>query len=173
MDLFTRGTRHNSASVRFGILFAGGLLLLLAPFAIYWAAVDYREAQDSPNWPRTTGEVYDRSVIENARKGTVGYTVHVKYRYVVKNQAYAGERVSARDSGHSAEGRDRVLAKYPVGSKPEVFYAPSDPQQSFLEPGPPEAPYVRLGIVGAMPLLGIALLWLGWKPRREPDDRDQ
>jgi Protein of unknown function (DUF3592) len=164
---------QDSPIIRFGVRFFGLLLLVISPFGIYWGITNFLEAMNSVNWPRVQGEVYDVQVWErNSRRGT-SYTPYIKYRYTVAGKSYGNSRVRPGMGDVKKDSLEQLLAKYPVGSRPEVYYSPSDPSNSMLEPGQEWLDFVRLFVPLIFPVVGVLLL-LGSRrsptPRRTPDD---
>ncbi|MBO0697587.1 MAG: DUF3592 domain-containing protein [Zavarzinella sp.] len=148
----------NTPVARMGLRILGVVLLLLSPIAIYFGTQRYLEGRDSPNWPRVPGEVYDQKVYESNYRGRAVNHVYIKYRYNVNGRRYEGERVAPDMDSVATEDLAPLLAKYPVGSRPEVAYAPSNPETAFLEPGQPRSAIWRAFLPWLFPVVGIALL---------------
>lgn len=92
----------------------------------------YRLYRRAKTWPITRGLVtYSRIV-----RGTRGTAVLVvRYEYFLP-QAFAGSRASFSPSWCLGLGRMRqYLAHYPEGAETDVYYDPSDPKVSCLNPG--------------------------------------
>lgn len=158
-------TQPKSPFLRRALQFLGLLFLVMAPYAIYRTTTEYLEGRESPNWPRVPGEVYDQQAYASTNRGVTSYWVTIKYRYSVAGKSYAGDRVVPDHNNLTAEERDRVFAKYPVGSKPDVAYLPSNPERSFLEPGESRYAIFKPVVSCAFFAAGIALILMNRQPK--------
>lgn len=119
---------------------------LLAVCAVAVALVHRREPRDvaARGWASTKGTILTAS-IQVQRTGSARREVPiVVYAYRVGQEAFRGSCIRAsadrqdssrRSAGCSLEDHARrVLARYPVGASVMVYYDPSDPSHSALEP---------------------------------------
>lgn len=112
--------------------------------ALAFVALHYRRqkaAQRAASWPSTVGIV---TTSRTARRWGLGngvwiaglwYVPEVAYRYDVDGKSYTGRKLSLSDTGYSKlhAARD-VIDRYKPGGSVEVFYDPSRPKRSCLEP---------------------------------------
>lgn len=106
---------------------------------LYTGINSVMEARASSSWPSVQGRIVSASVGEH--KGTKSkrkttYHADVRYDYQVNGQTYDSKRISfgeysSRDRSHAEE----ELKKYPVGKQLPVYYSPTNPASSVLEPG--------------------------------------
>lgn len=116
-----------------GLMFAG----LGACFAA-WSLWELIQAVASKKWARTDGVVVV-SDLQRSRDSDGGYMYRpeISYRYEVNGNEFVASRprfgssVSVNWSGPAV----RITRKYKAGSRVTVFYDPTDPSQSVLEPG--------------------------------------
>lgn len=82
-------------------------------------------------WPHTRGTILSATVQVNHSGQSRHEAPLVLYAYQVNGQMFQGHRVRAVGSCHNAS---ETLARYPPGSSVIVYYDPSDPSISALEP---------------------------------------
>lgn len=107
-------------------------LFLVATVFIDAAASRWLAARASRSWPSTEGIIIESRLPSNC---THCLPV-INYRYVVNSQSYVGDRLVAgtQDYYGPLEAEAKVV-QYAVGRKVTVFYDPSNPSMSSLEPG--------------------------------------
>ena len=107
-------------------------LFLVAAVFINAAASRWLAARASRSWPGADGVIIESRLTSNCSHC---WPV-INYRYVVNGQSYVGDRLVAgtQDYYGPLEAEAKV-AQYAVGSNVTVFYDPSNPSMSSLEPG--------------------------------------
>jgi hypothetical protein len=148
---------------------AGILLILVSPHPIYYATDRYLESSDMDNWPQTEGQVTNHKVYESETRRDVTYAVYIMYTYQVGGKSYRGERAKPDSHAMSAEERDTLLARYPVGSRHQVYYAPSDPTWAYLEPGHDTSLLTLVVMTWLLPVVGLILVALSMAPPAHAD----
>ena len=126
--LSPRGWTH--AWLWVGVLVAVGSAFSLPRYVL---------AHRSQFWPAARGTVtrvetpvaYDRF----GRPTTLRF-LQVEYTYTVGGRTFTGSRIAfGMDKTLGPRALERVLRPYAVGREVKVYYNPSDPAASFLEPG--------------------------------------
>ena len=156
------------------------------------AAGDYREYQRfdqarrfavaSENWPPTMGTVRDASVvtlrIPRGKTSVTGYRARIEFEYVVAGTAYRGDHLSfCQPPSLEKQAAEARLTPYPIGTRVEARYDPTDPTRGVLEPGRAEAcepllaaawreMLLSLGLLGLLALIGVAAVWEFLRQRR-------
>lgn len=122
----------------------------------------------SMNWARTTGTVLSSELRRyRSRPGELGggsFGPHIVYEYTVMGQTYTGSTLSliGMQACSNKSWGQRVLLRYPRGSKVTVHYDRDNPNDSCLE-NKTKMLNVYLGIFIAvlMMLAGLALMLFG------------
>lgn len=119
----------NGLSATFGYVF-----ILLALFPIRY----FPEALASRSWPNVEGEI---TTSEEEKIGS-NYNVSIKskiiYSYIVNGETYQSKRIKVGPQSISSTDRgwvERTLERYPLGKKLTVYYNPTLPVKTVLEPG--------------------------------------
>jgi hypothetical protein len=107
-------------------IFAG---LLVGGFMIYMSIVNGRKAKASLTWTSVAGEVVFSGMITDGSDQNTFYP-SVTYNYSVNGQPLQSSRV-----GFNGVKSKKMLAKYPKGSRVEVFFDPNQPSTAVLEKG--------------------------------------
>lgn len=185
LDSYRRQTTWMTAA-------ALGLIVLGMVVLAVLAAGDYREYQRfdqarrfavaSENWPPTMGTVRDASVvtlrIPRGKTSVTGYRARIEFEYVVAETAYRGDHLSfCQPPSLEKQAAEARLTPYPIGTRVEVRYDPTDPTRGVLEPGRAEAcepllaaawreMLLSLGLLGLLALIGVAAVWEFLRQRR-------
>lgn len=95
------------------------------------------QAQQSQNWPTTTGEVISSAVEVNSDSDGDTYRAAVIYTYIAADKNRQSSQVFIGDDIYTSARRivDQTVARYPVGSRVTVYYNPEDPDVAVLETG--------------------------------------
>ena len=119
-----------------GVSIFGGILL--------WKALS------SQAWPSVKGRIISASLEKEKIRGRVISRERIQYVYHVKGKRFVGERVALGLRLLTLRPPARqVIKKYPMGALVTVYYNPSRPEESVLEPG--VKPYIKL-IAAAGPI---------------------
>ena len=145
-----------AASVLAAIIIGGGLIVATQLPRVV-------EGWQSRGWPSAQATIVHSTAVRKAWKprtstrSTYGtHAVQVRYAFEVAGRRHEGWRRSLDSEGKllTERGANAVVDELPVARRVLVYYNPSDPRQSLLEPGVP------FGIVIAV-LLGTLLLGAG------------
>lgn len=111
------------------IKWLGILVMLLGTAKLYHALI-------SLSWPSVNGQVTNSTVTVDMSSKHADYMVNVYYKYAVNGRQFKGRRLSFMQSEvrFRREGLD-LIAPYPSGAHPKVYYDPSDHGFSVLKPG--------------------------------------
>jgi len=152
-------------TVVFGVTSA---LLVLAGFGLIWSGGrQYRHQRGAVNRAETASGTVERVDIEQVKNGTgTAYVPAVKYEYQTPTQRLRGTRIYPGASRytklfHSESAVCSVIDDYEPGASTTVYYDPSDPDHSFLEPTPHRGPNLaRIGF--GLGLVGLSLVLLSF-----------
>ncbi len=117
------------------------------------------KALSSQTWPSVKGRIVSASIEKESIRRRVVIREKIQYVYHVKGKRFVGESVtlSPRLMPLRPPARE-VVRKYPKGAHVTVFYNPSRPEESVLEPG--LNPYIMvLAAVGPFILLVVTMLF--------------
>ncbi|MBT3287897.1 MAG: DUF3592 domain-containing protein [Victivallales bacterium] len=142
MELNTRSTSRLGTVVMYVLPWP---CLLIGVVTLFFGFRGVRAARASTAWPMSEGAITSSEVKKSTNRRTSGgrtyrtsttYRADVKYSYSIDGKSHVGDRVAFGDYGSSTPSRARgIVAKYPLGTKVDVFYDPSSPNESVLEPG--------------------------------------
>ena len=100
--------------------------------ALAWEGVPFYRGYQILGWPTAQGWIEQSSLKHSLRT----YYPLVLYTFMVKGKAYSGNTVYF---GYGGDGDVRqaqnILDRYPANKVVSVYYLPSDPGVSVLEPG--------------------------------------
>lgn len=112
-----------------------------------------RKAKANLRWPSVEGRIVRSESVRMLYTASHGnspmYGPEIEYEYEASGQQITGKNIKIGITGSSATDKtyaERYLAKYPVGKTVPVFFDPSKPQDSILEPGPSGLTYAGLAI---------------------------
>lgn len=108
-------------------------------------------------WARAEATILESGVDREQNDG-VWYEARLSYEYEINGQTYVGRDL--RGSPAVVWGwpwfAQRVIARYPVGTRVDVYYSPSDPACAVLERG------VNLGWLAGVSAIAAVLLAGAW-----------
>jgi hypothetical protein len=133
---------HNEPTVR--PIGASEILTLLPPllfvgFGAVLIAIgvsSYRRTKATETWPSTQGNVYATNIRRYNDEGTIRFAPEINYEYTVGGELYKSTviREEIFVSFPDEDEARRFLKNYMVGRSVQVFYDPTNPNQSVLEP---------------------------------------
>jgi Protein of unknown function (DUF3592) len=148
---------NNSTSVIVGV----GFLILGS--ILFFVGMQYRKKSlTAQNWPITQGKIISatleerRSVDHETHRVSISYVPTLQYEYRVGETSLVGQRIDFANSGYDHATAARKLASYPVDSLVTVYYNPTAPEDSLLNPS--SKSYLVLIIIGALLLIAAILL---------------
>jgi len=139
---------HRHATANF-LLFAGLALLLYGSNTLYTAF-------SSLSWPSADGKI----LTSQARSAGNTHRNLLWYEYQVDGLRHLSGDYHV--GGNSTPFRDKaiqVAKRYPVGRLVKVFYNPSDPSESVLEPGPWYGNFI-------FPAISLVILLIAWVAKK-------
>jgi hypothetical protein len=116
-------------------LIVGSSFLLLPLLSCIYILSQFPAALRSTSWPSVQGSVEDskaRTDKVNPGKGGWTYFHDFRYSYTVNGVTYTNDTISLVPVHDSTQAEAR---KYPKGKSVIVYYDPSNPERSALEPG--------------------------------------
>jgi len=117
------------------------------------------KALSSQTWPSVEGRIISASIEKEKVRRRVISRERIQYVYHVKGKRFVGERVALDPRLLTLRLPARqVIKKYPMGALVTVYYNPSRPEESVLEPG--FNPYIILiAAAGPFILLIVTILF--------------
>jgi len=116
-----------------GLLIVGAIVIIGGVLEITTAMRNRRVAEQSRGWPRVDGEVVHRGLKRTFLQG-IGQVPLVRYSFEAAGQRWEHDHVVF--GGHRAMPRrraEKILSRYPTGTKVQVVYDPNDPRICALE----------------------------------------
>ena len=136
-----------------------GASLVLGLFLLSVAISQMWTTHKSTSWEKTQGVITQSNWVPS-RSRHEGETLHVEYKYAVGGQRYEGTNILPGANEYSERDQKEKFRQYPVGAAVGVFYDPSHPQDSCLEPGVTTSlPFLLLGLAIFFILGGAAFAW--------------
>jgi hypothetical protein len=116
-----------------GLVIVGAIVIVGGLLEIMSALRNRTLARKSHGWPRADGEVIHRNLKRTFLQG-IGQVPQVRYSFEAGGQRWEHDHVVF--GGHRAMQRrqaEKVLSRYPTGSKVQVIHDPGDPRVCALE----------------------------------------
>lgn len=138
-------------------LFISCSLITLGLMFVIIGAILIKPAMNSRNWVTTPGEVIKAPGAPAPKEEPV--LGQFMYRYQVSGKEYTGTRVNYGEANVLNSFRPTSAAAaqkgYQLGQTVTVYYDPTVPDRSVLEPGAPFLTYIPFGIGAIFFLLGL------------------
>jgi hypothetical protein len=123
-------------------------------------------------WTRTTGQIVHSKVEtqQQQRDGATSvsfqtlYFPRVVYSYGSDGQTWQGDNIGWTVSNSTPDAADKIVARFPMESKVEVFFDPNDESVSTLDRGGSKIRWVLLGgavLFGCGALATVGLMPFG------------
>ena len=128
-------SQSDDSAVGFGVV-----MILAGVAALAWGRRRVALAESSRTWPSVPGTIV-ASTVGSYRSGEAlgrRYYPAVRYTYAVGGREYRSKRIQFDElaTNRTQEHIAAILArKYPLGATVPVYYDPSRPGRSVLEPG--------------------------------------
>jgi hypothetical protein len=138
-----------------GLLIVGAIVIVGGVLEIFGAHKHRQIAVKSRGWPRAGGEVIHRDLKRTFLQG-IGQVPRVRYSFQAGGQRWEHDHVVF--GGHRAMQRrqaEKILSRYPTGSKVQVIHNPDDPRICALES---DSAFVAPVIYGAAMMLTGAIV---------------
>jgi len=137
-----------------GGFFLSLALLICGLGLTYIGTIRLNEGMASLSWQTCEG-IITYSEIEHSRGRRSSHEGSVRYNYVVDGKQYTGDRYKIGYYGAQVRGQaQKIVSAHPVGAVVTVYYSPSSPEKSVLDPGVHWPTFIALGA-------GIILLFVG------------
>jgi hypothetical protein len=139
-----------------GLLVVGAIVIIGGVLEITGALRNRRLAEQSRAWPRAEGEVIHRDLRRTFLQG-IGQVPRVRYGFEAGGQRWEHDHVVF--GGYRAMPRrraEKILSRYPTGTKVQVIHHPNDPRVCALESNSAFVPPVIYGV--AMMLTGAIVI---------------
>ena len=119
-------------------------------------------AHASRNWPSVEGRVTTSEITKaNVGGEQVSWQPKIEYTYKVDCRDYVSKTIGYHMSGGTtADASSMTVADYPSGKSVSVFYDPTRPSRSVLEPGPSPNNWILVMITTILnAMILYALIW--------------
>lgn len=133
---FTAGIANNHSADNESVLIAIIFLLvgiLLTSISLYYLKM----AKNSVYWENTNGEITRSDITTSTGKNGTQYKANIHYKYEVYGIEYISKRVfyGSNISTSSKKRAQKLIDKYPVGQKVNLFFDPMKNSRAVIEPG--------------------------------------
>jgi hypothetical protein len=143
------------------LLLIGPLLAIVGVLQLIWCVVDSGRSLASGRWPTARGTIESSEVQATRSGGGTAYTPKVVYAYEVRGAHFHGTRIWRTEFSPPPDQAQRIVSEFPVGSRVQVYFDPSAPDQSLLRPGLNWFSYVWFGLSCLSVLVGIGAFVVG------------
>jgi hypothetical protein len=102
-----------------------------------FAAWRIARQQSARHFPRVAGTVRSSEVeFAEGDAESAAYLPKIEYDYVVAGRRYTGDRYRYGTIGHPSHAAvERIVRRHAQGRETKVYYNPTDPADSLLQPG--------------------------------------
>ena len=148
------------------------LLLLFLAIGVglsLWGWTIVRDARASASWPHVEGVVTGSEVTHSTDgNGADSYSPRVTYTYMAGGRYHESYAIKFGENSYDSRRRaESIAARYPVGRKVAVYYDPTRPGKSVLEPGVNGGSYIVLGVGALFVVISLAVPPLAYFLRKE------
>ena len=119
-----------------------------------WGFMAYQYSKNAKSWLCVQGEIVSSELPENEFEQGVP---RISFRYKVDDKQYE-QMQNFNVRLLTPEQCAEYVARYPVGAKVDIFYAPSSPGRSTLAVDLVKADWMVLGVGIATTLLGLGMI---------------
>lgn len=161
----------------------GCLLLFLIPFLLVgismtlWGWNNYKNAKASESWPSTPGVIVtSRMDVDygNSDDAESKYIAVISYNYKVNTMDYTADRVFFDSHSYLKKIQaDKIISRYPVGKKVNVYYNSSKPHMAVLEPGSAAGAGYALIFGIVMLLMSSIVMFMIFGKKKKAADREE
>lgn len=137
-----------------GITGLGTVLCYASWVEMIWVRHTY---QPAPGFVERVGV----SRTAGSRRGS-SYTADVSYRYTVSGTVYRGDRFSVWEDWEDRPTLEARLRQFPPDTPATVWYLPSDPTRSCLDPDANNFPYLLFIFLVPFQLIAGVILWCAY-----------
>jgi hypothetical protein len=122
----------------------------------------------SKSWPMVEGTILKSTLSESraTSEESASYDPYIFYEYKVGGVSYTSDQVDLRETAlvfFTRRPAERLVSKYAPNTRVKVYYNPSRPTQSVLEPGITKDIfylYLLLGVVCIVIFVFLFTIWL-------------
>jgi len=120
-----------------GVLYSKPFENFIAPYTTEYRYKDIQTAMETSQWEQTVGTIILSEVFEEKNSDGITHKPLIEYTYTVHGTDYTGKTIyiGIWISINSKFSAKRFVSKYPVNQQVSVYYKPTQPQFSVLEPG--------------------------------------
>ena len=132
---FVLASAHNGSNNE-GVIIATialGVGILLTSISLYFLKM----ARNSAYWDNTTGEITRSDITTTTSKNGTQYKANINFKYQVYGTEHTSKRVyyGSNVSTSSKSRAQKLIDKYPLGQKVNVYYDPMKNSRAVIEPG--------------------------------------
>ncbi len=147
--------------MRFFIYLFSGIFMAVGGGIMISGIIQIRLAQSSTTWPTTVGTITVSKVETSTDDDGTTYRPLVKFSYQVNGQSWTGDTVffgGGKISFSNYRYANKIVNKYPVTTRVNVFYNPSKPNIAVIEAGVTKKTFIQFTFGSLFFILG---LWFG------------
>jgi hypothetical protein len=139
---------------RLALHFLGWCFIALCSGAAAWLWVAWKRGKASIHWPTTRGEILSSAV----KCDDGSYSPRVEYRYWVDGCELTSDTVTYGGIRGDRSTADSYVARYQAGDEVSVYYDPTAPNVSVLEPGADRGAYIwAVAVLVVLAIAGIVM----------------
>jgi hypothetical protein len=133
-----------------------------------WNLLHVAEDAEAKKWPHQPGTIVSTELRSDPISKRPRYFVVPHYKFNVDGREFEGETLSFTADSESKDLAEEERAKYPDGTKVEVYFDPKEPTKSCLLPGAgEESAELMMAFSLLLAVLGvIGVLIRKWKARK-------
>lgn len=147
-----------------GLLAFPGFIILIGVIILSFAFIHLRRGVSRKSWTRIEGEIIQSEVqSRDAGDGDRIYDPIVAYRYKVNLAEYTSSVIteSAPLSVGTQRYAKKLVEKYQVNTKVDVYYNPDKPEEAVLDPRTSVSGMILIATLGTAVLLcGFGFLYI-------------
>lgn len=113
--------------------FFGILLVICGAWFLLHARSSNAKSKAAMNWPKAKAKILSSRVVKAPGAKPTVYRAQVTYQYNVNGKTYSNNKLTLGGEVNSGRPKaQRRCDQYPTHSEQDVFFNPSNPQESFL-----------------------------------------
>ncbi|MBL7755563.1 MAG: DUF3592 domain-containing protein [Chitinophagaceae bacterium] len=135
--------------------------LFVGLFLVFLGIYYYKRTKTSENWPFTEGIIVDSDLTKSRdNDGQISYRPEIVFEYKLGNKNYKSNKIDAfiNYTSSTSSRALKLINRYPIGTKINVYYDPKMPSFGILEPGLKKGSILLLSIGFILLMFSIVFL---------------